>query len=104
MVIRDSAGEVIATLSQKLAHPLGALETKAKAIEVGVQFALDVGVRDVTFEGDSLSIYNALRGVGEVSTFVQNIVSRMSHLVQAFRTYAFPHTKRQGNTLAHLLP
>ena len=67
MVIRDSAGEVIATLSQKLAHPLGALEIEAKAMEVEVQFALNVRVSDVTFEGDSLSIYNALRGVGEVS-------------------------------------
>ena len=94
---------MIAALSQKLACPLGALETEAKAMEVGIQFALDVGVRDVTFEGDALSICNALRGVGEVSTSVQNIIVGMSHLVKAFRTYAFSHTKRQGNIPAHLL-
>ena len=103
MVIRDSVGEVIAALSQKLARTLGALGTEAKATEVGIQFALDVGVRDVTFEGDVLSICNALKGVGEVSTSVQTIVAGMSHLVKAFRTYAFSHTKRQENIPAHLL-
>ncbi|XP_023929798.1 uncharacterized protein LOC112041128 [Quercus suber] len=103
VVIRDSVGEVIAALSQKLARPFGALETKAKAMEVGVQFALDVGVRDVTFEGDSLCICNALRGVSEVPLFVQNIVFGLSHLVRNFRTYAFSHTKSQGNIPAHLL-
>ena len=60
VVIRDSAGEVIVALSHKHARPLGALETEAKAMEVGIQFALDVGVRDLIFEGDALSICNAL--------------------------------------------
>ncbi|KAK9988783.1 hypothetical protein SO802_029022 [Lithocarpus litseifolius] len=103
VVIRDSAGEVIAALSQKLARSLGALETETKAMEVGVQFALDIGIRDVTFEGDSLSVYNALKGVGEVSSTAQNIVYGLSHLVRNFRTFAFSHTKRQGNIPAHVL-
>ena len=81
MVIRDSAGEMVAALSQKLARPLGALEIEAKAMEVAVQFALDVGVRDVTFEGDFLSICNALRGGSELSSSMQNIIFGLSHLV-----------------------
>ena len=36
VIIRDSGGMVIAALSWKLAFALGALETKAKAMEVGV--------------------------------------------------------------------
>ena len=103
VVIRDSAGEVVAALSQKLARPLGALEIEAKAMEVAVQFALDVGVRDVTFEGDSLSICNALRGRSELSSSVQNIIFGLSHLVRNFRSYGFSHIKRQGNIPAHLL-
>ena len=81
VVIRDSAGEVVAALSQKIARPSGALEIEAKAMEVGAQFSLDVAVRDVTFEGDSLSICNALRGASEVSSSMQNIVFGLSHLV-----------------------
>ena len=56
VIIGDSAGMVIAALSRNFALPLGVLETEAKAMEVGVQFALDVGARDVTLEGDSLCI------------------------------------------------
>ncbi|KAK9993453.1 hypothetical protein SO802_023156 [Lithocarpus litseifolius] len=54
VVIRDSAGEVVAVLSNRLAVPLGALETEAKAMETGVRFAAKVGIKDVIFEGDSL--------------------------------------------------
>ena len=103
VIIRDSAGMVIAALSQKLALPLGALEIKAKAMEVGVQFALDVGVRDVTVEGDSKCICNALQGQGETASSVQNVVAGTIHLAQAFRNIVFSHTKRQANVPAHLL-
>lgn len=58
VIISDSGGMVIAAVSRKLAFPLGALEIEAKAMEV----TLDVGVRDVTLEGDSISICNALQG------------------------------------------
>uniref|UniRef100_A0A7N2LUQ1 RNase H type-1 domain-containing protein n=1 Tax=Quercus lobata TaxID=97700 RepID=A0A7N2LUQ1_QUELO len=72
VIIRDSASMVIAALSRRLALPLGALKIEAKAMEVGVQFAMDVGVRDVMLEGDSMCICNALQGMGEASSSVQN--------------------------------
>ena len=103
VIIRDSTGMVIAALSQKLALPLGALEIEAKAMEVGVQFALDVAVRDVTMEGDSKCICDALQGRGETASSVQNVVAGTIHLAQAFRNIIFSHTKRQANVPAHLL-
>ena len=103
VIIRDSAGLVIAALSQKLALPLGALEIEAKAMEVGIQFALDVGVRDVTMEGDSKCICDALLGLGETASSVQNVVAGTIHLARAFRNIVFSHTKRQANVPAHLL-
>ena len=72
-------------------------------MEVKVQFALDVGVRDVTLEGDSICICNVLQGLGEASSSVQNIVAGTLHLAKGFRTVAFSHTKRLGNVPAHLL-
>ncbi|KAK9985942.1 hypothetical protein SO802_030893 [Lithocarpus litseifolius] len=102
VVIRDSAGEVVAALCKRLAVPLGALETEAKAMESGVRFAAEVGIRDVIFEGDSLTVYNAVHG-GTTSSAVQNIITGILQQVQGFRTFAFSHVKRQGNVPAHVL-
>ena len=60
VVICDSFGEVVATLSKKMVLLHGALKIEATALEEGVQFVRDVGVRDVIFESDSLNIYNSV--------------------------------------------
>ena len=62
VLIRDSFGQVVAAMSKKINAPLGALEAKAKAFEVVLQFSLDVGVHDFILEGDSLLLCNALSG------------------------------------------
>lgn len=103
VVIRDNLGEVVAALSKKMELPLGALEIEAKALEEGIQFASDVGVRDVIFEGDSMTIYNSVQGLSEPPSSVQNIVAGILRNVQSFRTFEFTHTRRQGNVPAHLL-
>ncbi|KAK7839286.1 hypothetical protein CFP56_018191 [Quercus suber] len=103
VVIRDEAGQVTAALSKKLDTPLGALKAEAKALEIGVSFAMEVGIRDVTFEGDSLAVCNAVHGLAAIEPSAQNIVTGFLKLVQGFRTFEFSHTKRQGNVPAHVL-
>ena len=44
VIIRDGAGEVIATLNKKWKCPLGAIEAEAKALEAGVNFDREVGI------------------------------------------------------------
>ena len=44
VIIRDGAGEVIATLNKKWKCPLGAIEVEAKALEAGVNFDREVGI------------------------------------------------------------
>ena len=61
-VIRDHAGTVIAALSQHPHLPLGPLEAEAKAMDIVVSFAWDVGVQEVIFETDSHVIFTALSG------------------------------------------
>ena len=101
--MRDEEGNVITAMSRKMDLPLGALEMEAKALEIGVKFAEEVGLRDVVFEGDSQLIINAVHGIGEVEAPVQNIIQGMLRKAQSFRTFDFLHIKRQGNIPAHLL-
>ena len=48
VVIRDHEGKVVAAMSKKLLQPLGSLEIEAKAMEIGVSFVWDTGIRDVS--------------------------------------------------------
>lgn len=60
VLIQDEIGEVVVALSKLVHAPLGAAKIEAKAMESGVLFARDVGIREAVFEGDSLSICKAL--------------------------------------------
>ena len=71
MVIRDHAGRVTAALNKIVHQPLGPLEIEAKAMEEGVTFAWDAGIRDVIFEGDSKIISDALMGLCSPSWLYQ---------------------------------
>ena len=103
VVIRDEKGEVVTALSKLVNAPLGAVEIEAKAMEAGVVFARDVGIREAEFEGNSLIVCMALqRGEGAPSS-IQNVLDGTMELVSGFRSFAFAHVKRQGNVLAHLL-
>ena len=103
VIARDEGGAVVAAMSRKLEYPLGALAIEAKALEIGVTFAEEVGLRDVVFEGDSLLIFNAVHGIGEAEVSVLNIIHGVLRKAQCFRKFDFVHTKRQGNAPAHLL-
>ena len=103
VIIRDGAGEVIVALSKNWKYPLGAIEAKAKALEAGVEFAKDVGIREAEFESDSLLVCNALQGLGSPPSSVVNVLAGVMNQMSYFRQWKVSHTKRQGNVPAHLL-
>ncbi|XP_050242215.1 uncharacterized protein LOC126691198 [Quercus robur] len=103
VVIRDKNGVVIAALSKSVNAPLDAVEVEAKAMEAGVLFAQDVGIREAVFEGDSLIIFKALQGEGEAPSSTHNVLAVTLEQASGFRSSYFSHVKRQGNVPAHLL-
>jgi len=72
-VIRNSQRQVMAPLSRKIPVLLSALSAEAKAIELVVEWTLEMRFREVTFETDSLSLHNALKGVSTTAALVETI-------------------------------
>ena len=63
----------MAAMSKKVKAPLGPVEIEAKAFEVGLQFAKDVGLEEFIL-GDSLNVQRALDGLSPSPTVVAPIV------------------------------
>ena len=103
VMVHDEEGILIAAMARKLDLPLRALATEAKALEIRVTFAEEVGLRDVVFEGDLQLIINAVHGIREAEALIQNIIHGVLRKAQCFGTFDFLHIKRQGNAPAHLL-
>ena len=79
VVIRDHEGRVIEALSKQVQQPLGPLGIEAKAMEVGVLFAGDVGIRKVILEYDSKIVSDALLSLCTPPMIISNILAMIYH-------------------------
>ncbi|KAF3959746.1 hypothetical protein CMV_015467, partial [Castanea mollissima] len=61
VVIRDSEGMVLGSLSKQIFHAYSPLEIEAMAVNTAVQFAADLGFNQAILEADSLVLVKALR-------------------------------------------
>ena len=85
VVVWDHIGQCVAAMSKKLWVPLGPLEVETKAMEEGIDFAWDVGLRDVVFETDSEMLHKSLTGSITPPATIQNIVNSCIMRLQDFR-------------------
>ncbi|XP_075661484.1 uncharacterized protein LOC142631245 [Castanea sativa] len=102
-IIRDHEGEVIVALSQHLQLPLGPLEAEAKALDLAVLFAWDIGIRDVIFETDSNMVFTILSGSTTPPATIVDVMESIQLKLHDFRYSQVQHVRRQGNKLAHAL-
>ena len=94
VVIRDKEGKFKVALSKKIKLPLGLIEAKAMAVEVGVQFTKDVGIRDVMVEGDSLIMQHALNELAPPPPSVDGVIVGIKVSCADFHHIAFTHMRR----------
>ena len=65
---------MLAAFSKQIPLPLGPLEAKAKAMEEAIYFAKDIGLQDVIFETDSLTISGALNDTSTTLATIDDII------------------------------
>ena len=75
VIVRDHVDDVLAALSTQLQLPLGPLEAEAKAMDVAITFAKDIGLQDVTFESNSSVLIGALLDKSKVPISIENIIT-----------------------------
>ena len=68
--MREEEGNVVMAMCRKMDLPLGVLETEAKAQEIRLKFAEEVGLKDMVFKGDLQLIINAVHDIGKAASSV----------------------------------
>ena len=88
------SGQVIRALSDRI-HLLSAIDdVEAFACRRATSFALDIGVEEVVFEGDSETIINALNSDSSCLSFFGHVVEDIRAFVLNFVLCVFSHVKR----------
>ena len=91
VIVRDHEGRFIAVLSKKIHDPFGAIEAEAKAFEVDIIFAKEVGIREFVLEGDSIIIVQALKECSHAISSVAPLIYGMLAKCHEFHNVAFSH-------------
>ena len=84
VVIRNAQGEVMGAMSKKISRPLGVIKAEAKAMEVGILFAWDLGLKNIVVEGDSLAVVQALKGNIIPTISIQKVTEGISWWLKKF--------------------
>ena len=100
VIIRDWRGEFVGALSVPMLRTHSVAEMEALACRKAVEFAAEMGVQRVIFEGDSAMVINALNhnnaGLSSYGVVIDDIRSQ----ALVFESCAFAHTNRVCNCVA----
>ena len=69
VVVRDVRGDVVGALSMRIPLPQTVAEVEVLECRRAVQFVCEIGIHEVTFEGDSVLVIQALKS-GKADRFV----------------------------------
>ena len=103
MVIRNSDGAVMASLSQQIPQPTTMAQVEALASRRAVEFALEIGITSAVFEGDSDTILKELNNPEKSLALHGHLIEDVKVLTPFFNCCSFVHVRRQGNRVAHAL-
>ena len=103
VVIRDGQGLPIAALCKRSKCFHSVDDAEALAALEAMQFAMEIGIQDAEFEGDALTICNALRCQDQSLASYDAIIDDVLFFARALQRCSFSHVKWEGNRVAHML-
>nr|XP_023896666.1 uncharacterized protein LOC112008569 [Quercus suber]POE55647.1 hypothetical protein CFP56_44752 [Quercus suber] len=103
VVIRNSSGQVIGALSDKIHLPSTVDDIEAIACRSAISFALEISVEEVVFEGDSETIIKALNSDSSCLSPFGHVIEDIRALALNFASCVFSYVKRQGNAVVDKL-
>ena len=101
VVIRDSKGQVMVSLAQRIPLPNTAIEVEALAAWRAMELALEIGLNKGVLEGDSLILMNALKSNSHSLAQFGHIINDIQYLASQFSIISFSHVRRHCYTVAH---
>ena len=102
-VIRNERGETMAVVSTRGPLVQNNKEAKALACSKVVEVAMDLGFRDVTLEGDNISVMSSISSEGINRARLGFVYDDIRCMGRGFKTFHVDHVRRTANTVAHSL-
>ncbi|XP_075640174.1 uncharacterized protein LOC142611910 [Castanea sativa] len=103
VVIRNDRGEIMGAMSKKLDLPLRVLEVETKAVEEGLWFAANFGLKDIIIECDAQQVVKCLGRQIVPPSSICLIMDGIWGGLKSFNDWEIIHTQRNGNQAAHIL-
>ena len=103
MIVRDSNGLVMASLSQNIPLQNSVEELESLATCIALKFALELGLDKGILEGDSLTVMAALKDDSASLASFGLLVRDAQSLGGLFNCIRFLHVGRDGNAVTHNL-
>ena len=103
VVIHNSEGLVMASLSQLISLPYSVVEVETLAARRALELAVEIGIDRVVLEGDSAVLMHTLKNGTRSLTQYSHIANDILFLASFFSDLKFSHVSCSCNKVAHSL-
>nr|POE52802.1 hypothetical protein CFP56_68712 [Quercus suber] len=103
VVIRDWRGEFVGALSAPMSLSQSVADLEALACRKAIEFAAELGLQKVTFEGDLAMVINALNQDNAALSSFSVVIEDIRSQILVFQSFAFNYVGRSCNCVADSL-
>ena len=103
VILRNSEGEAMVSLTERAMLPFTAIEVEALAARRALLLALETSFDRVILEGYSQVLITALQNNSYSLSHFGHLVQDIQYLASCFSEIHYSHVRRHCNTVAHAL-